>query len=84
MHLQHLLAGLLLLSPAWATFLLPPPAGLVGDYSTNPNYTLGDSIQLKWIRDKVGEGALTDLVLWQVNTTTGQCETGSFLASRAL
>lgn len=59
-----------MLSPAWATtFNNPPPPGAIRDYSNSPTYVLDSEVELSWTRE-TKEGFL-NLVLWQVNVTTG-------------
>lgn len=48
-------------------FINPPPFGAVGDFSSNPVYTIGKTLRVKWNNPPTDAGI--SLLLYQMNGT---------------
>lgn len=70
------LVALLLLSVLWThvscliSFINPPPFGKSGDFSENPTYPVGSTVNVAWQGGEDGKGV--SIVLYQLNQTNGQ------------
>lgn len=71
LHGYHLLALASTIRAVMATmvFVNPPEKGPTGDFSSNPTYTIGNTIEVVWSDSP--ENAGVSLLLYQLNATTG-------------
>ncbi|KAH8730316.1 hypothetical protein GQ44DRAFT_607070 [Phaeosphaeriaceae sp. PMI808] len=51
-------------------FINPPPSGKMGDFSGNPIYAEGSTVNIAWTKGEENKGA--SLVLYQLNETDGR------------
>ncbi|KAF1355937.1 hypothetical protein EJ07DRAFT_157928 [Lizonia empirigonia] len=51
-------------------FINPPPFGQIGDFSGNPTYAAGSTVNIAWTNVEEGKGV--SIVLYQLNETNGQ------------
>jgi hypothetical protein len=51
-------------------FINPPPSGQTGDFSSNPTYAVGSTVNVAWTNGEENKGV--SIVLYQLNETNGQ------------